>query len=271
MHAILFASPLPSYDLVMDDMTLPPELERFAAEAIAAGRYRDKADLLAAGVSRCNAKSRRVLSFSPRCLPPRRKAIATDTSPATRSRPWFARASCGASLHRYPAVRSTGLGNVRFGKIVSNEQQRARILAGKSVGKAVAVVQTCRVNAPPPLRVSFRYLEGVVFGDRHHLAPEPRDKPFHGRTHVAAADASVPAETTISSACAMISLQVSAAGSSNATAMKADVSTTIIWEGRFRHRENLGSGRHSDRARLSPGHWLERRSGWRGDPPDLAA
>ena len=35
----------------MDDMTLPPELERFVAEAIAAGRYRDKADLLAAGVS----------------------------------------------------------------------------------------------------------------------------------------------------------------------------------------------------------------------------
>jgi antitoxin ParD1/3/4 len=34
----------------MDDMTLPPELERFAAEAIAAGRYRDKAELLAAGV-----------------------------------------------------------------------------------------------------------------------------------------------------------------------------------------------------------------------------
>jgi putative addiction module CopG family antidote len=51
MHAILSASPLLSYDLVMDDMTLPPELERFAAEAIAAGRYRDKADLLAAGVS----------------------------------------------------------------------------------------------------------------------------------------------------------------------------------------------------------------------------
>ena len=32
-------------------MALPPELERFAAEAIAAGRYRDKAELLAAGVS----------------------------------------------------------------------------------------------------------------------------------------------------------------------------------------------------------------------------
>ena len=35
----------------MDAVALPPELERFAAEAIAAGRYRDESDLLAAGVS----------------------------------------------------------------------------------------------------------------------------------------------------------------------------------------------------------------------------
>jgi putative addiction module CopG family antidote len=41
----------PPYDPDMNDMTLPPELERFAAEAIAAGRYRDKTELLAAGVS----------------------------------------------------------------------------------------------------------------------------------------------------------------------------------------------------------------------------
>src|SRR5947209_12418324 len=50
MHAILSESLQPPYDPDMDDMTLPPELERFAAEAIAAGRYRDKAALLAAGV-----------------------------------------------------------------------------------------------------------------------------------------------------------------------------------------------------------------------------
>src|SRR5690242_10326509 len=50
MHAILPESPLAPYDPDMNDMTLPPELERFAAEAIAAGRYRDKAGLLAAGV-----------------------------------------------------------------------------------------------------------------------------------------------------------------------------------------------------------------------------
>jgi putative addiction module CopG family antidote len=35
----------------MDDMSLPPELERFANEAIASGRYRDRAELLAASVS----------------------------------------------------------------------------------------------------------------------------------------------------------------------------------------------------------------------------
>ena len=35
----------------MDNVTLPPELERFATEAVAAGRYRDVSDVLAAGVN----------------------------------------------------------------------------------------------------------------------------------------------------------------------------------------------------------------------------
>lgn len=34
----------------MDDVRLPPELERFAEEAVAAGRYRDLSDALAAGL-----------------------------------------------------------------------------------------------------------------------------------------------------------------------------------------------------------------------------
>jgi putative addiction module CopG family antidote len=35
----------------MDDMILPPELKRFAADAVAAGRYRDMAEVVAAGIS----------------------------------------------------------------------------------------------------------------------------------------------------------------------------------------------------------------------------
>jgi antitoxin ParD1/3/4 len=35
----------------VDDVTLTPELARFAAEAVAAGRYRDLSELVAAGVS----------------------------------------------------------------------------------------------------------------------------------------------------------------------------------------------------------------------------
>jgi putative addiction module CopG family antidote len=35
----------------MDNVTVPPELERFAAEAIAAGRYRDMAEVVTAGLS----------------------------------------------------------------------------------------------------------------------------------------------------------------------------------------------------------------------------
>jgi putative addiction module CopG family antidote len=35
----------------MDTVTLPPELERFATEAVAVGRYRDVSDVLPAGVN----------------------------------------------------------------------------------------------------------------------------------------------------------------------------------------------------------------------------
>ncbi len=35
----------------MDATTLPPELERFAADAVAAGRYRDVSEVVAAGVA----------------------------------------------------------------------------------------------------------------------------------------------------------------------------------------------------------------------------
>ncbi len=34
----------------MEQVALPPELEKFAAEAVAAGRYRDLGDVVAAGV-----------------------------------------------------------------------------------------------------------------------------------------------------------------------------------------------------------------------------
>jgi putative addiction module CopG family antidote len=34
----------------MDTITLPPELEQFATEAVATGRYRDVSDLVAAGL-----------------------------------------------------------------------------------------------------------------------------------------------------------------------------------------------------------------------------
>ena len=35
----------------MENVTLPPELERFATEAVASGRYRDISAVVAAGVS----------------------------------------------------------------------------------------------------------------------------------------------------------------------------------------------------------------------------
>jgi putative addiction module CopG family antidote len=40
-----------AYARHMDDVTLPPDLAQFATDAVAAGRYRDVADVVAAGVS----------------------------------------------------------------------------------------------------------------------------------------------------------------------------------------------------------------------------
>lgn len=44
-------APAPSMIADMNDVSLPPELERFAAEAVASGRYRNRADLVVAGLS----------------------------------------------------------------------------------------------------------------------------------------------------------------------------------------------------------------------------
>jgi putative addiction module CopG family antidote len=47
----------------MDNVTLPPELERFAAEAVAAGRYRDVSDALAAGLRLLQQAEEEVTAF----------------------------------------------------------------------------------------------------------------------------------------------------------------------------------------------------------------
>ncbi len=39
------------YNRPMDHVILPPDLEQFATEVVAAGRYRDMAELVAAGIS----------------------------------------------------------------------------------------------------------------------------------------------------------------------------------------------------------------------------
>ena len=51
MRAVLSGGIRAAYGDAMDNVTLPPELERFAAEAVAAGRFRDVSDVVAAGVS----------------------------------------------------------------------------------------------------------------------------------------------------------------------------------------------------------------------------
>ncbi len=47
----------------MDDITLTPDLERFAAEAVAAGRYRDMSEVVQAGLSLLKQTEAEVANF----------------------------------------------------------------------------------------------------------------------------------------------------------------------------------------------------------------
>ena len=49
---------------VMDSVTLPPELERFATEAVAAGRYRDVSEVVRAGLSLLRRADTEVAEFA---------------------------------------------------------------------------------------------------------------------------------------------------------------------------------------------------------------
>jgi antitoxin ParD1/3/4 len=48
---------------LMDNVTLPPELERFAAEAVVAGRYRDVSEVVRAGLSLLQRAETEVAEF----------------------------------------------------------------------------------------------------------------------------------------------------------------------------------------------------------------
>jgi putative addiction module CopG family antidote len=47
----------------MDAVTLPPDLEQFAAEAVAAGRYRDVSEVVAAGIDLLRRAEAEVAAF----------------------------------------------------------------------------------------------------------------------------------------------------------------------------------------------------------------
>ncbi len=47
----------------MDDITLTPDLERFATEAVAAGRYRDMSEVVRAGLSLLKQAEAEVAEF----------------------------------------------------------------------------------------------------------------------------------------------------------------------------------------------------------------
>ena len=55
--------PIDSYNSGMDGVTLPPELEEFATEAVASGRYRDRAELVVAGLDLLQRQERARTSF----------------------------------------------------------------------------------------------------------------------------------------------------------------------------------------------------------------
>jgi putative addiction module CopG family antidote len=53
----------PAYYLSMDSITLTPELEQFAEEAVAAGRYRDVSEVVQAGVALLKQAEAEVSAF----------------------------------------------------------------------------------------------------------------------------------------------------------------------------------------------------------------
>jgi putative addiction module CopG family antidote len=50
MAKVVCGEPAPPYGWNMDGMTLPAELEHYADEAVAAGRFRDRSEVVAAGL-----------------------------------------------------------------------------------------------------------------------------------------------------------------------------------------------------------------------------
>jgi len=60
---ILSGRPVAPDNHPMDNVTLPPELERFAAEVVAAGRYRDLSHALAAGLALLQQAEAEVAAF----------------------------------------------------------------------------------------------------------------------------------------------------------------------------------------------------------------
>ena len=75
----------------MDGVTLPPDLEQFATEAVAAGRYRDTAEVVRAGVSSCSVPKPRWQSSWPRSRQPGTRPTGMAGSVLTRCSPKWTR------------------------------------------------------------------------------------------------------------------------------------------------------------------------------------
>lgn len=98
----LLGRPCPAYGPVMDyDVTLPPELERFAAEAVAAGRYRDMAEVVAAGVQLLEQRDRARAAFAASVIDAQQEAervgYLTGDEVAERVRATIARKTSAAA------------------------------------------------------------------------------------------------------------------------------------------------------------------------------
>ena len=61
---VLFGYLAASYSLIMDGMTLPTELEHYADQAVAAGRFRDRSEVVAAGLRLLQQSDAEVAAFA---------------------------------------------------------------------------------------------------------------------------------------------------------------------------------------------------------------
>ena len=98
------------YDFAMTTVTLTPDLERFAADVVATGRYRDVGDVVQAAIGLLQRAEAERAAFSLHSKPPKPKASAAGLSPRMRC---IAKSKSSWKIATAPAVTPSAVLTLR--------------------------------------------------------------------------------------------------------------------------------------------------------------